>query len=75
MEKINFKNSRKYDFQKKSDRLLQIKQYIIRKTGYEPKSIRSVKDGVVVEAQNNYEAVEIRLKLGSYLEKNKIKIK
>ena len=74
MEKINFQNSRKYDFKNKSDKLEKIKQHIISKTGYEPKSIRIVKDSVVVEAQNNYEAVEIRLKLGSYLEKNNIRV-
>jgi hypothetical protein len=74
MEKIDIQQSSYGDFKKDQNKLEEIKKNILKKTGIEPKSVRLSSGKVIVKANNNYEAIEIRLKIPEYLELNDIKV-
>ena len=74
MEKINIKQSSYGDFKKGQNKLAEMKKYLIDKTGLVPKSIKISNSKVIIKANNNYEAIEIRMKIPEYLESNNIKV-
>lgn len=74
MEKLSMKQSSYGDFKKGQNKLEEIKKTIKAKAGIEPKSVKISNNNVIVQTNNSYEAIEIRMKLHKYLEDNNIKV-
>jgi len=74
MEKLNLSDKKYGNFKNDQNRIEAIKQTIIDKTGIVPSSIKLSNSKIIVKTKNNYEAIEIRMKLQQYLEDNNIKV-
>lgn len=74
MEKLNLSDKKYGNFKNDQNRIEAIKQTIIDKTGIVPSSIKLSNSKIIVKTKNNYEAIEIRMKLQQYLEGNNIKV-
>mgnify|MGYP003353114592 CR=1 FL=1 len=74
MDKINLTGSKYLSYKNNQDKIQAIKQYVINKTGIEPDSIKMSNSKVIIKTKNQYEAIEIRMKLSDYLSENNIKV-
>ena len=74
MEKLNLSDKKYGNFKNDQNRIEAIKQTIIDKTGIVPASIKLSNSKIIVKTKNNYEAIEIRMKLQQYLEDNNIRV-
>jgi hypothetical protein len=74
MEKITLGDKKYGNFKNDQNRIEAVRQNIIDKTGILPASIKLSNSKIIVKTKNNYEAIEIRMKLQQYLEDNNIKV-
>jgi hypothetical protein len=75
MEKISTEQFSSKDFNKKSKTLGDIRNHIESELGVKLVSVSYSNSKIIVKAKNNYEAIEIRMKLQTYLEEKNIFVK
>ena len=74
MDKIKLTDSKYLNYKNNQDKIKAIKQYVINKTSIKPDSIKISNSKVIIKTKNQYEAIEIRMKLSDYLSENNIKV-
>ncbi len=71
----NLKSSKYSSIYSKSQELARIKEDIIKTTGFEPKSVMIKNNFLIIKANNDYEAVELRMCIGTLSRNSKYIIK
>ena len=74
MDKIKLTGSKYLNYKNNQDKIKEIKQYVINKTSIKPDSIKISNGKFIIKTNNQYEAIEIRMKLSEYLSENNIKV-
>lgn len=74
MEKISISNKFQEDLQSRAAKLKEVREHIEKQSGFKLASISFAKQKIVAKALNNYEAVEIRMKLQHYLDLNGVRV-
>lgn len=74
MDKISINSNFEDSINSREAKLKEVRKYIEKTTGFKLQAVRFSNGKVIAKAKNNYEAIEIRMKMQKYLEENNTRI-